>query len=678
MDLFAYEPPANHHLKTAAIQMDEDAARWPRQVLVELFRAIPESSEYTPEVMFLKMDNEQGYGLGVIIISNATDSALAATRKAASHRALVPVVVKNHKMAPLDILMSSTGKIMPLTGSRLREALFRPETFEMITEDWGDQSLYNMFYPPGRSDNAFGAGMSQNAAGQGGVSYIQGPGMKYSGAAYPLLGEVVAKTAQSPDLQELAARVEGVGPQFHKNAAFMGALQLLAEIPETATAAEYQKLAEGLATDYSICQLGYDTDRQRYWVKTANPRYYDFYSPVQYLNRGELLKQAGPALVQKVDHEGTITLSTKCAEPADPDTSTWKIVDEPGIYKVKTVHGKEMTGWVIPRLHDLDGSQVPMCVFTNGAAAMVQDQIAGARIASGVDLPAGPPRGSGIFYVAGQGGIEASVPLIVSGSEAAMDGGTVYHVQTLTGETGKVRVMSSVNGMRALGGDLIVSGTAKFLPLEDEQMVPLVDRPDQVDKTASFYTTPRIHIQGGGFDYRLTCYGMPKLASSLPARMGYDDATLVLCAAGVSPQEAHTKLAGVADGGEVDVVGLSDVRPLSELRAASQKEAAQLSKIARDLRRDLVKEAANLPDVMTVDAVLSLGFINSENLRMYVSRLPYLEQCMNMVGELLLASRLGLAEIPEFAAARAIRGLDEVIQGLRSLALRSPSDPEPG
>ena len=83
-----------------------------------------------------------------------------------------------------------------------------------------------------------------------------------------------------------------------------------------------------------------------------------------------------------------------------------------------------------------------------------------------------------------------------------------------------------------------------------------------------------------------------------------------------------------------------------------------------------MKEAAVLPDVMTVDAVLSLGFINSENVRMYASRTPYLEKCLSMVCELLLGARIGLTEISEFAAARCARALDETIQGLKALALR--------
>jgi hypothetical protein len=55
---------------------------------------------------------------------------------------------------------------------------------------------------------------------------------------------------------------------------------------------------------------------------------------------------------------------------------------------------------------------------------------------------------------------------------------------------------------------------------------------------------------------------------------------------------------------------------------------------------------------------------------MYVSHLPYLDRALSMVCELTLASRLGLNEVPEFAAARACRALNEVVEGLKALALR--------
>jgi hypothetical protein len=181
MDLFTTEPTLEFEpTKTANAQLDEDTAMWPRQVLQELFRQIPDASEYVPRVVMLKVDKEQGYGLGAIVISSATDSAMSTTDPGAvqTKQALIPVVIKQNMLQPLDLLMTK-NKIRPLTGDRLREALFRPSTFEMITKDWGDQSLYNLFYPPGRAENDFASGVSVTSSGNS-PSAVYGAGLKYS------------------------------------------------------------------------------------------------------------------------------------------------------------------------------------------------------------------------------------------------------------------------------------------------------------------------------------------------------------------------------------------------------------------------------------------------------------------------------------------------------------------
>jgi len=679
MDIFEYEPELVFSTpKTAAVHLDEDPQTWTRQVLTELYRLVPEVSEYTPEVMFLKVDKEQGYALGVVVITSATDSALSATRVGGSaKKALVPVIIKNHLLMPMDLMMSGTGKMVPLNAHRLRSILFRPETFEMITEDWGDTTLYNMFYPPGRSDNDFGAGISQGMGGgtAGAVTHIQGPGMKLS---FELL-EAALPTVRGQDIEEVAKTLHstpGLVKASAENTAMLGALRLLSEAQDTAV-----KSASGLCdvaisqARPSVFQFGFDESRAQYWVKTSSRvAYYGVTdsAPVQYMSRKEFLKQAGPEVTQKVDTEGTVTLTGSGTAAADPDVSNWEIVEKPGIYKVRTVQGKEMTGWVIPGLLDLDGTRSPIAVFTNGAAAMIQDQIVGSMTATGVDLPASPPRGTGVFYVSGQGGIEATAPLAIKGKEAGMDGGDSWLVHTLSGEEGRIRIVPGVQGMKALGGDIMVSPSVKFLSLDTEIATPLVRSLDGLDKTAAAVAGSSITVFSDSYDtYEFRYHNLPKLAAASGTRLDLDDAMLVLCSAGLDSKTAHNRLSAALNG-SIKISGVSDVRLAKDLIQSTRKLASARSAEVMALRQNLVKEASVFPNAMTVDAVLSLGFINSENIRMYISRLPYIEQCLSMLCELLLASRLGLNEIPEFAAARGVRALDETVQGLRSLALRDP------
>lgn len=681
MELFIQEPELSFDplQKVAMVQLDEDPSSWARKILTELFRQVPETSEYSPQVMFAKTDKEQGYGLGVILITSATDSALSAVRPGSSAKKVyVPILVKNHMLCPLDLLMSSTGKMMPLTGQRLRQGLFRPETFEMVTDDWGDSTLYNMFYPPGRSSNDFGSGLSQGSGA--GITTIQGSGMKQAGAAeFPLL-DVLAPTMLGPDLAAIGALIEatpGLVEKVSSNHAFLAALKKLAaaEQEEDPDPTALQKTAAASVVGTHVRQVGYSELHESYWVKSASRSAFYHEDPV-FLGRSYALRKLGEAVIHKVDTDGTVTIAAESTDASDVplEGSSWSVIETPGIYKVKTVQGKELTGWVLPDLVALDGTHVPMAVFTNGSQAMVQGQILGARVAEGVDLPAAAAKGTGVFYCSGPNGVIATVPLVVSGKEVE-DGGSSYLVHSLTGEESRVRLVPGIKGLQALGKEFHMPDTAKFLPLNDEHMVALVERPDGLSKTSAAHLEPHIRLVAGDHhEITLRFANMPKLASQFPSRMDHETAVFALCSAGLSPQVAHTKMAAARNGEPVWVRGISDVRLMSDIVEEARKVASRQSTEVMSLRQSLIKEAATLPDVMSIDGVLSLGFINSENVRMFVSRVPYLEKVLNQLCELMLASRLGLNEIPEHATARCVRAMEETIQGLRALSLRDASE----
>ena len=87
-----------------------------------------------------------------------------------------------------------------------------------------------------------------------------------------------------------------------------------------------------------------------------------------------------------------------------------------------------------------------------------------------------------------------------------------------------------------------------------------------------------------------------------------------------------------------------------------------------DLRRDLIKEAAALQDESTVDSILALNFINPENLSTFIGYIPVLEESSEKLAEMLLFAYLGMKELPEGAVEHAMKGLEEVLVGLKSLA----------
>lgn len=679
MDLFTHVAPTFQD-KLAAVPLDEDAAKWGPQILQELFRQVPEASEYNPQVVMLRQDDEQGFALGVIVISGQTDSALsmAGNEQPTSKKALIPVIIKNTELCPLDIVMTQDKRVYPLNGIRLREALFRPNTFDMMTDDSGDQSLYSMFYPPGRASNSPTSGFS---AGSGdNVGYVYGPGFKMSSKIATAVEESllhhVAPTLSQDDLDKLGEKISSMGleSQLKENPAFLAVMSHLASFDGRLLTDGDADLLMDKAASYApieVAQFGWDSERNTYWMKTASRSIFGLNRDD--ISRGQMLKLAGPEITKKVDTEGTVTVAEPAKDTAPLDTTNdrWEIIEKPGVYRVRNIDGQEMMGWVLPSLVDFDGTRVPMAVFTNGATAAVQGSIVGAKIADAtMGLPEDKPQGSGLFYVMTPSGIEATVPFKIEGREASMDGGDLVHVTTLTGQPHTIRLVPGLQHMMPGEEECMLPASARFLALNKETAVPLVDDLEAV-KTSSF-AQPFIALRHGGDIVDLTFHRLPGFEASVPKVASIDDTIFILCAAGMQPVKAHEILKHASRTMRTEhVIGVHDVRPVEVFMQDIEKTASEKVAEVRALRQDLVKEASVLPDIQTVDSVLSLNFLNPENLRVYVGKLPYLDRALNTVCELTLFSRLGMTEVPETAAARAARALDEVIQGLKGLAMRT-------
>ena len=94
-----------------------------------------------------------------------------------------------------------------------------------------------------------------------------------------------------------------------------------------------------------------------------------------------------------------------------------------------------------------------------------------------------------------------------------------------------------------------------------------------------------------------------------------------------------------------------------------------MKKIASELKVNLVKEASVIEDEEAVDTVLSLNFINEDNLQDYIDNMASMKKIVTKLASMLVASRMGLSDIDEGAAKKAIDGLEKVIDGLESVKL---------
>jgi hypothetical protein len=91
--------------------------------------------------------------------------------------------------------------------------------------------------------------------------------------------------------------------------------------------------------------------------------------------------------------------------------------------------------------------------------------------------------------------------------------------------------------------------------------------------------------------------------------------------------------------------------------------------LAKEIKTDLIKEASVISDPEAVDVMLSLNFINEDNLTEYIDQIQVIKKVIGKLSAMLVASRMGLSDIDETATKKAIDGLDSVVKGLENIKL---------
>lgn len=370
--------------------------------------------------------------------------------------------------------------------------------------------------------------------------------------------------------------------------------------------------------------------------------------------------QTATAVSQPVEEEAV--------EPVAPSKA--KPVEEFGQYKVQDSMGNSIMGHVFPTTLSWDGSfsEQPIALFTNGSAYAMQDSIAGELVGKGTNLPDDEPRGDGAFYCVEGGDAKATGPLTIGSSAAGPDG--LPHLQA-TDAFGNPLQIIQMEGMtapqRISDVEMAIPSTWKFMRLNNQtQLAGSAEQmgKDQAVKQAS---ASAVLFFNGSFNLVGGC-GLEKISADLRQDLDPVSAEFMLGVLGVDGATAKMKVAEARRKGQVKLANLKTITTMGERYATSTKTASALMKKMPNLRRDLTKEAAALQDEGTVDAILSLNFINPENLSTFIGYIPELEEVAEKLAEMLLFAFLGMKELPEGAIEHAMKGLEEVLVGLKSLA----------
>ncbi len=708
--------PAKYLEKSAAqVDLPEDPNSWPQEILQELYKQVPYISDFEPHVTMDRVDAEKVYGLVHVEVSPQTEAQMGTPEdqlQTAGIRSIrIPVVIKNGKLCPFDILITEDSKMLPLTETRLRQSIFRPQAFDVTARTPGDMSMIGQLYPPYRQNYGFGGGGTSMSVGMG-----------KEGSA---LEQFLTKEADAMD-DYMAANVKhdrlgkkykigeakpGMLDDFIKNAAakMVKKGSVLKAILSTINEGDYSKFASSLtptdiqaaircnraAMSESLSTLStYDSTRGKYasaianfirpdviqtkrvedgyTVKSANHR---FWEPVEEkIDRRELVQRFGEKVALATDTEGAVTM-TEGAVPPPPEEAPGpkpEPITQTGFYKVLDVNGGEHLGYVIAGLIDTNGAELPLSLFTNGSKAAVQTDIVGLPAGDAFDLPNKPvAQGAGFFYTGERTQIKATIPFALNGgSYGSPDGMEVYVGETFDGRKVEVSQQPNIQTLVEQDGRVLVPDSWKWCPLEASDALDLVSTEEEEPKMASAQrAVASVMVRCDGHTFSINGPALSKLAASDKNFLDLEGVMFLLAGLGVDQGYGVKKLGQAFAQREPIQVKIGRALQLADdcrNEAVKTAEAMNLP----NLRRDLVKEALFIPDPIAVDTVLSLGFINPENLMTFISYLPVLEESQTRMCELLLAARLGLEAVSETALERAVRSTEEVLEGLKVLAFQ--------
>ena len=643
-------------------RLSENADTWPEELMQELSKQHPYLGDYDSSPIMVEVDGDRGYGLGYFEIKNKSareamgpgGDALKEMEGIQGIR--VPIVIEGGTLKPLDVFFAPDKTSQALTEERIRAALYRPHLFDTTAAKPPGVSLVDQLYPPSSGNRVMGAG-----------SITESPQIKTSGAKPELLMPALVPTILKGDIEAVKAEMSkeaNLLPALLNNQNTLPFIELLKDAEPT-TAEDVAKVASrNIPPDVTQLRRAGES----YVIKRANSQ---MFAPTEVeADRFTAAEQVGQDLVTTADRQGTVTVTTNPTVRETAEDERIGPVDKFGYYRVKTIDGKELVGWVFPTVLDFSGTSLPMMIFTNGAVGAIQPEIVGSFAGQHTNIIRGKPEGHGFFYrVTDNGSVVAFIPTECKGSFRD-ERGPGFVVESLGGDfAGRIRPVPGFEGIQELGeGEVAVPGDVRWAPLDAG--INLMDDPEVFAKTASLEhrrSTVRIISDGSVWSFQ----GPPlaKLAAHETSSLNGSDAHFLAVALGMTPELAAAELVKAAKKNETYIRGCREINTPREKLAEARAQAGDLVKLIPK-KHLLLKEAATLTDMNTVDKVLSIGFLNPENIQMFVEFIPDFEETHQRLAQTLIACRMGMPDIPETAVKNAMERLDEVIGGLKKLVYR--------
>ena len=688
--------------KTAdSIILDTDTTKWVKTIITEFLSKYPVLSNEQMTVTWTKIDRAKGYAVGTLNILNGA----------------VPLIVKNFRMYPMDVIMFGSEIAMPLTPEFLGDLITKETPFKGLANANKKDSL-DIF----TDSNLQFSPINDNRVQQGNSSSIRRDAVKVA------------------EFNSFIDRIEHIDKD-----AVIDMLTKIAEDPYTIKAFEENgtfEVIEKLANRKFITKT---TELEEFVRELEIDRQYVFEDE----QGNKFVKQANST----IDYTWTIEIDAVEAEKLTPMLAEQAELEK--LEKIASVKSHILTNievgatgtFVTPKdekltnisILDIEKSQpLQKFAFLTGKYDnstlicddeqnyyILEDQKLD-KVASNASLEATTPKigDYGIFfqdneYILGPVEIKAHVKVAGVGNE-------YYNVANGLGTLEVYPLNVDFDGLRSHDVEkraVYLPKSAKFVKLGKNLSNSSIFKLkfDELLKTASYTNVLRITASKDlqpieifiADDDRLEMQKLSNNQYVLPKSAHFVEERTFTKVAQVKNQndligrdktgfyylmgENFDKFA--QNGHEIRNLTLNEAIWSGIQCGLSEAEVEKIAKLNYDSKfvvenelkvpisleslvkkaetiyddivqeiadiPSLVKEAASLKQKDTVDAVLSLGLIKKHNILEYTSLIEDYERVVGELSKLLVYTRLGLIDLDEYAVSSAVKSIAKIIYLLK-------------
>lgn len=676
-------------------KLSDNVREWQQEISALVAERLPKDLGLSTVVTFQKVDDEKGYAVGSAV----------ATENSSGMSIGIPIIVKAWQLAPLDLFFKD-GKVYPLNNDNLAKIFYQSSL---------GAGLATQKPPPNMADDSFAESRTPPLGG------------KYSYSAPLSMINLIGGTLGAQDISLMKRAVEetpSILAGYHRNGT-MATLRKYAEDKPKPTEQDEANKERTLST-FTIKKDGptkyrlfcapdevYDpvmvsTDRQglKHFLDMRRAELWDYESdPFIQMDRYGHYTLTAPETVygKEVDGpSGSASLGVHrnpwVFDPLQDDRIV-RTVEKFGRYGVKDADGVMAKGWVVPNVVDFDGNAKPMKLFLGKALASMQGRIAGIPLNDDADvtLKADRPDAGKIGVLVHRDGkrILSTVPFQVTGV-TVFKGLRSLSVNDYQGKQANLILSPNVNGIVKVtdnqraelgplmgpGSNYLISATMFFVRMP--RLCSVSEGPDDFKRKAAEHLDAnpiKVAFANGRYIFRggaISKYASMKktAAASFGERVAFDfnslpeyEADFLLRSWGLGAEKTAEVLKAAKSHIQLEVHHLNFPGTQHQVKTAADPIRKKIIGEMRAPIDELLKIAANIDDAQSVDSVLSLGFVNEENVARFAAAKPMLWEVSHMLAKLLLASRLGMEDIPEEYVRSALSYLQKIIKGLGRLKM---------